>query len=193
MLFESLDKIKRNSILSAILLIALGAVIMICPDAYILSLTNAFGYIIIVLSIVMTLDFFTSKKSLMDYLKFTGALVLLIVGICVLVFQDDIMHVLAWLFGFLLILDGGRTMFHSFTYARRSKRKGWWVLTILSFLLIIAGVVLFVNLGWDTPTQLMKVIGCAVLFSAVVSGIRLIWTWPLRNTNVKGGNEDGEK
>ena len=60
-------------------------------------------------------------------------------------------------------------------------------------LLIFAGVVLFVNLGWDTPTQLMKVIGCAVLFSAVVSGIRLIWTWPLRNANAKGGNEDGEK
>lgn len=35
MLFDSLDKIKRNSILSAILLIALGVVIIICPKAYI--------------------------------------------------------------------------------------------------------------------------------------------------------------
>ena len=31
MLFESLDKIRRNSIFSAILLIALGAVIILCP------------------------------------------------------------------------------------------------------------------------------------------------------------------
>lgn len=193
MLFESLDKLKRNSILSAILLIALGAVIMLCPDNYVVSLTNAFGYTIIVLSIVMSLDFFSSKKSLMDYLKFTGALILLIVGICVLVFQNDITRVLAWLFGFLLILDGGRTMIHSFTYARRSKRKGWWVLTILSVLLIFAGVILFTNPWWDTPNKLMKVIGCAVLFSAVVSGVRLIWTWPLRNAKAKGGNEDGEE
>ena len=77
----------------------------------------------------------------MTYAKFSGSLVLALVGLCVLVFRDDIGRVLAWLFGFLLILDGGRTMIHSFTYARRSQRKGWWVLTILSALLMIAGVV----------------------------------------------------
>ena len=100
------------------------------------------------------------------------------------------MRVLAWLFGFLLVVDGGRTMVHSFTYARRSQRKGWWVLSILSVLLMGTGVILFLNPWWQTEDVLMKVIGCAILFSAIVSGIRLIWTWPLRNS--KGGNEDGE-
>ena len=191
MLFESLDKLKRNSIMSAILLTALGAIIMICPKEYIGSLTMVFGYTLIILAIVMILNFFSGKKSLMEYLKFTGALILGIVGICALVFRGDVMRVLAWLFGFLLILDGGRTMFHSFTYARRSKRKGWWVLTILSLLLIAAGVILFANPWWDTLDMLMKVIGCAVFYSAIVSGIRLFWTWPLRNE--KGGDKDGEE
>lgn len=191
MLFESLDKLKRNSIMSAILLITLGAVIIICPKDWIPSLTLVFGYALVVIAIVLMLNFFSGKKSLMEYLKFTGALILGIVGICVLVFRADITRVLAWLFGFLLVLDGGRTMIHSFTYARRSKRKGWWVLTILSVLLIATGVVLFANPWWNTSDMLMKAIGCAVLFSAIVSGIRLIWTWPLRNA--KGGNEDGEE
>ena len=99
--------------------------------------------------------------------------------------------VLGWLFGFLLIADGARTMFHSFTYARRSQRKGWWVLTILSALLMIAGIILFVNPWWNTADTLMKVIGCAIFFSSIVSAIRLIWTWPLGKE--KGGNEDGEE
>jgi hypothetical protein len=189
MLFESLDKLKRNSIMSSILLIALGVIVMICPQNYIGSLTLVFGYALIVISIVMMLNFFSGKKSLMEYLKFGGALVLLIVGVCVLVFREDIMRVLAWLFGFLLILDGGRTMIHSFTYARRSRRKGWWVLTILSLLLMAAGVILFMNPWWDTPEMLMKVIGCAIFFSAVVSSIRLVWTWPLRNA--QGGDDNG--
>ncbi len=60
----------------------------------------------------------------MEYIKFCGALILGLVGFSVLVFRDDIMTVLAWLSGFLLILDGARTLIHSFTYARRSKRKG---------------------------------------------------------------------
>ena len=191
MLFESLDKLKRNSIMSAILLIALGVIIMICPKDYIPSLTLVFGYALVVVAIVMILNFFSGKKSLMGYLKFSGALILGIVGVCVLVFRSDITRVLAWLFGFLLILDGGRTIVHSFTYARRSKRKGWWVLTILSVLLVAAGVILFLNPWWDSPAMLMKVIGCAIFFSAIVSAIRLFWTWPLKNE--KGGNEDGEE
>lgn len=191
MLFESLDKLRRNSIMSAILLIALGAIVMICPTEYIGSLTLVFGYTLIIVAIVMMLNFFSGKKSLMEYLKFTGALILGIVGVCVLVFRSDIMRVLAWLFGFLLILDGGRTMIHSFTYSRRSKRKCWWILTILSLFLVVSGVVLFMNPWWETPTMLMKVIGCAIFFSAIVSAFRLIWTWPLRNQ--KGDDENGEE
>ena len=191
MLFESLDKLKRNSIMSAILLITLGVVMLLCPVRYVDSLTLVFGYTLVVIAIVMLLGFFTGNKSLMEYLKFSGALILGIVGISVLVFRDDIMRVLAWLFGFLLFLDGGRTMIHSFTYARRSKRKGWWVLTILSLLLMTAGVILFLNPWWNTEDTLMKVIGCAILFSSVVSAIRLFWTWPVRNE--KGGSEDGDE
>lgn len=97
---------------------------------------------------------------------------------------------LAWISGFLLVLDGARTMFHAFTYARRSQRKGWWVLAILSLLLIVAGIIVLTNRWWDTPEMLMKVIGCAVFFSAIISAIRLIWTWPLRNE--KGGREKGK-
>lgn len=191
MLFESLDKLKRNSILSAILLIFLGAVIIVCPQAYIPALTLALGYTLVIIAIVLILNFLSGKKSLMEYLKFTVALILGLVGIAALVYRNDIMRVLAWLFGFLLVLDGGRTLFHSLTYARRSQRKGWWVLTILSVLLIVAGILIFANPWWNSPDMLMKVIGCAVFFSAIVSGIRLIWTWPVRNA--KGGNEDGKE
>ena len=188
MLFESLDKIRRNSIMSAILLTALGVVILICPEEYFNYLTRIFGYTLVIVAIVMMLNFFSSNKSLMEYLKFIGALVLGIVGLCVLVYSNNVMSVLAWLFGFLLILDGLRTLIHSFTYARRSERKGWWILTILSGLLMIAGVALFVNQWWDTPDKLAKVVGGTVLFSSLVSVARLIWTWPLRKT--RGGDNN---
>ena len=188
MLFESLDKIRRNSIMSAILLIALGSVVLICPEVHIPILIEIMGYTLTVVSIVMMLDFSTSKKSIIDYIKFTGALFLGIIGICVLVFNNDIMFVLAKLFGFLLMLDGARTLLHAFTYARRSERKGWWILAVLSILLIIAGIILFLNLWWDTPDKLTKVIGGTILFSSLISMVRLIWTWPIKKT--KGVSED---
>ena len=188
MLFESLDKIKRNSIFSAIILMALGGVMMLCPESFIDSFILGAGYVLIITSIVIMLDFFVSKKSLVDYALFVLGLLILILGGCVLVFNDNIMIVLARLFGVLLVADGARTLFHAFAFARRSQRKGWWVLVILSLLLIIAGVGIFVNPFFHSALGLMKGIGATVLFSAIVSAIRLIWEWPLRNMN--GGDED---
>ena len=37
MLFQSLDKLKRQSILAAILMMALGVVMLICPESYVRS------------------------------------------------------------------------------------------------------------------------------------------------------------
>jgi uncharacterized membrane protein HdeD (DUF308 family) len=189
MLFDSLDKIKRNSIFSAILLMALGAVMLLCPENYIDSFTLGAGYLLVIVALVMMLDFFSSRKALMDYIMFVVALVVLILGVCVLIFNEDIMVVLSRLFGILLVADGGRTIFHAFAYARRSERKGWWVLVILSVLLILAGIGIFVNPFFKTSNELMKGIGATVLFSALISAVRLIWTWPLRNTNGGDGNE----
>ena len=38
MLFQSLDKLKRQSILAAILMMALGVVMLICPESYVNTL-----------------------------------------------------------------------------------------------------------------------------------------------------------
>ena len=191
MLFESLDKIKRNSIFSAIILMALGVVMMLCPESYIDSFILGVGYVLIITAIVIMLDFFVSNKSLVDYALFVLGLIVLILGGCVLIFSDNIMIVMARIFGILLVADGVRTMFHAFAYCRRSQRKGWWILVILAVLLIFAGVGIFVNPFFHSAAGLMNGIGATLLFAAVVSTIRLIWEWPLRNVN--GGDEDEKK
>ncbi len=178
MLFETLDKIRRGTLLSAILLIALGLVILICPAPYIGFLILAFGYGLIVVCIVMLLEFFTSKNVLVEYMNLIVALALGIVGLCVLLFRDDVMTTLAWLSAFLLLLHGLLTLKFSLTYARRSGKTSWPVFAILAIALVAIAVILFLNPWWDTPEMLAKVIGIAVFFSASVSVIRLIWAWP---------------
>jgi uncharacterized membrane protein HdeD (DUF308 family) len=190
MLFESLDKIRRGTLLSAILLIALGLVILICPVAYIDSLMLAFGYGLIIVCVVMLLEFFTNKNMLVEYMNLIIALALGIVGLCVLLFRDDVVTTLAWLSSFLLLLHGVLTFRYSVTYARRSGKSSWWVFALLGALLIVCAVVLFFNPWWKTPDMLAKVIGIAVFFSAAVSIIRLVWAWPKNVTEDKEGGED---
>ena len=189
MIFEALDKIKRNAIFSAILLMAIGAVLLICPEAYYSIIIIGVGYGLAILATVMMLNFFASKKSLMDYIKFVAALILLIGGICVLVFRNDAMRVLAYTFGVLLMLDGLHTGFNAVTYSRRSHRKAWWVLIILAALLIFIAIMLFCNPWFSTERTLIKAIGVALLFASIVSTFRLILTWPVNKEDRKEEEE----
>ena len=193
MIFEALSKIKRNAIFSAILLFAAGIIILICPNDYFPIIIMGLGYALVIIALIMVFGFFASNKSLMAYVKFIAALFLGVGGVCVLIIQQDTLKMLAWLFGFLLIIDGLRTLIHSFTYARRSHRKAWWVLTILSFFLMVAGVMLFINPWFATLDSLKRIIGGALIFSSMISLLRLIWTWPLKKEKAQEAVKEEER
>jgi hypothetical protein len=55
------------------------------------------------------------------------------------------------------------------------------MLIIFAIVLMALGVLIFLNPWWDSPTLLMRIIGGALLFSAFVSTLRLIWVWPFKN------------
>ena len=191
MLFETLDKLKRQSILAAILMMALGVVMLICPESYVNTLVVTVGYGMIVFAIVEMLEFLGSKKALIHYICFTGALIIAILGVFILIYNQDLLKALGWLFGFVLVQDGLFTLLNALLFARRSNRKGWWMLIVLAAVLMALGVLIFLNPWWESPSLLMKVIGGALLFSALVSALRLVWVWPFKNE--KEGADDGSE
>ena len=128
------------------------------------------------------------KKALINYISFTGALIVAILGIFVLIYNQDLLKTLGWLFGFVLVQDGLFTLRNALLFARRSNRKGWWMLLVLAIALVTLGVLIFLNPWWDSPNLLMKVIGGALLFSAFVNAIRLMWVWPFKNGKERVAN-----
>ncbi len=187
MLFNELGKMKRSSIMTSIILMAVGVIMVVCPQQYVSSVVNILGYAMVIIATVLVLNYISSTKTLMNYILMTCALAILIGGIAVLVFNNGDTHVLrilSWLFGILLILDGGHTVLHALIYARRAQRKGWWVLVILGGLLVFFGIILLVNLSvlwWNTPKGLMMVIGGFTIYSSLVGILRMLWVWPIRN------------
>ena len=181
MLFQTLDKLKRQSILAAILMMALGVVMLICPESYVNTLVVTMGYGMIVFALVEMLEFVASRKALIHYILFTGALIIAILGVFILIYNQDLLKALGWLFGFVLLQDGLFTLLNALLFARRSNRKGWWMLVVLAVALMALGVLIFLNPWWDSPSLLMRVIGSALLFSAFVSALRLVWIWPFKN------------
>ena len=154
---------------------------MICPEEYMTTLTAMLGYAMVITALVWVLEFLTSNKILIRYIYLTIALILGVVGLCVLFFKDDVLFVSTWLFGVFLVLDGAYGVFNAMTYARRSEKKGWGILVALCLILVIFGILLMINPWWNEPRVLFMVIGFMLLFSAAVGGLRLIWIWPARS------------
>ena len=180
MLFEELSKIKRSSIMTSIILVVIGIVMIMCPARYVDSLVAVLGYGMLILSVVMMLNFISAKKSLINYIKFAGALILMLLGLAVLVFTNIVL-IIGVVFGLVLLCDGILTITNTILYVRRAQRKGRWILILLSILMILAGLVILVNPWWNEPTKLFDVIGVMLLFSSVVSIVRLFIIWPIKD------------
>ena len=48
MLFEELGKIKRSSIMTSIIMVAVGVLMIMCPRQYVSALVAALGYIMLI-------------------------------------------------------------------------------------------------------------------------------------------------
>ena len=181
MIIQALDKIKQQTIISSLLLMIVGLVMLIIPVRHDGVLVEILGYIILLVSGVMIWDFMGAEKKLSSWILFTAALLLMVLGLFILLFGDDILKVLSVLFGVLLIVDGLHSAVHAWMYARHSGKKWWWILLILSISLIVAGVVILNNPWWHAEHSFLKVIGGVMLYAAAVGVVRLILVWPIRS------------
>ena len=70
MLFQELGKLKRSSIMTSIIMMAVGILMIMCPAQYVGALVSTLGYCILIFAAVMVLDFISGKKVLMNYIRF---------------------------------------------------------------------------------------------------------------------------
>jgi len=179
MLFQELGKLKRSSIMTSIIMMAVGVLMIMCPTQYVNALVSTLGYVMVIFAAVWVLQFISGKRALMNYIYLTGALIVALLGIAVLV-MENIVGVIGLIFGLLAIADGGITVFHAHTYVRRAERKGWQMLMALGGLMILFGLILLINPWWNEPVRLFDVIGVMLLFASGVSIVRLIFIWPIK-------------
>ena len=181
MLFQELGKLKRSMIMTSVIMMAVGILMLICPERYVSLLVVAAGYGLLILATVMGLEFLSSKKVLINYVYLTGSLLIGILGAAVHFYRKDVLQVLGLIFGIFLVVEGLNELFNTWKYARRAQRKGWWIQILLSLLLLLAGLVVLTNPWWDTPGSLMKVIGAMMLFSSAVGIVHVVLIWPFKN------------
>ena len=181
MLFQALSKLKQKSVMTAIMMVALGLTLVIWPGEYVSTLMSIVSGVLIIASMIMIMNYIDSSKNLMSYLLLSAALAIGIVGMLVMVFNVNTINAIAWIFGLLLGIDGLHSLVHTLMYARRSGRRGWWLLIPVSLIILLFGLLVICHPWWNTPDTLIHAIGWMIVGSSVVSIVRLILTWPIKN------------
>ena len=187
MLFNSLNKLKRMMVMVLIVFLFAGLTMFAIPVSFIPVLGKALGFYLLILAILKILDFVSSSRAMIDYVWLTIGLLSGFIGILFFAIDGLFLGLLNGLSGTLPIILGTLTLFIAFTYARRSGRKGWWVLIILGALLIVFGLILFTNPWSRDPRAVLQVIGGTLFYSAVVYMISLFWIWPFKKQARQNG------
>lgn len=179
MLFQGLDRLKRSVLMTTIVLMFIGFIFIIIPDGSIRYISRGLGFLLLVALVFSVFSFLSSSRALFHHLVLVGGLLAGVVGALILSNDSLLENALKWLVGVVPIVSGVYGVYHAFVFARRSGRKGWFILVILSVLLVLFGAVVFFNPWKDNTSALMKIIGGSLLFSSLVSGLSLIWIWPI--------------
>ena len=182
MLFQSLDKIKRSAVMSTIVLMFIGLILLLLPEGYFSFLNFSAGFALSVVLILSVLNFISSSKTLMSYMKLTLGLIAGIFALAFFTFDGLLLSILSWLVGILPILLGAYGIYHAVAFARRSGRRAWWLLIVFSVFLIVFGGFIFWNPWMDYSSAFIKIIGGTLLYSAFVSALSLIWIWPIHSS-----------
>ena len=179
MLFKQLDRLKRDAIMAGIILMLIGMMFLIIPEDYMQYIGTSIGFILLVISAESVFDFIGSGKALIHYIKLTAGLFIGLFGILLFAFDGMFIDILSWLAGTVPVVLGIIGVIHALIFARRSKRKGWWILIILSSFLLAFGTFVFINPFMENTAAAIRVIGGTLLYSAFVSLLSLIWIWPV--------------
>ena len=183
MLFQSLDKIKRSVLMSTVVLMFIGAVLLMLPEGYFSFLNFLTGFALSIVLALSVFSFIGERKTLMSYIKLTLGLLAGAWALAFFLFEGLLLSLLSWAVGVLPILLGVYGVCHAILFARRSGLKAWWILIVLSALLVVFGGFIFWNPWTDSTEAFVKIVGGTLLYSAGVSAVRLIWIWPIRTAD----------
>ena len=159
--------------LAGIALVVLGVLCIMYPGSTLLSLAWAFGLMLIVTGCA-TFGAWATFRAINPFggLTFLTALLQLILGIVLIFNPAPLAVALPFIFAFWVMYEGIGLMVDSFNYKRLGWNK-WWVLCLLSVLIICAGCYgLFCN-PVASATTLAWLVGLGIILDGVGNWLKV--------------------
>ncbi len=168
---ERLKKAKLNYIIQALIMIAIGAVLIFWTEASLIIMARALAILLVLIGAVFVISYLVHKeKSLVSSGGFTFGIIIIAIGIWIFAGPDGFTDMIPKLFGVFILLSGVMNLGQTISLA--SNKYGlWWISLILAIGTIIMGAFLLLN-----PKSAKEIAVTVIGVFLVYDGITNLWT-----------------
>ncbi|WP_026491310.1 HdeD family acid-resistance protein [Butyrivibrio sp. XPD2002] len=164
-------KLKTNFLVDALILIAVGALLIFLPGTTLNLLTKVIGGVVLAAGVISILtSLFSKNQGLIARNSSIGfGLVIAVLGVWILLnphFFESIIPVIA---GVIMLFSGLMNLGETLSLGR-SKYGNWWIALILAVLTVAGGLYLVLN-PVTTMKYIVQIIGAALAYN----GISNLW------------------
>ncbi|MBE5836975.1 HdeD family acid-resistance protein [Butyrivibrio sp.] len=168
---ETLKKMKLNYVIEAIVMIAIGAVLIFWTEASLLIMARALAILLVIAGVIFVFSYFLHKeRSIVMSGGFAMGVIIAAIGVWIFLKPDTFTDFIPKLFGVFILLSGlmnlGQTIsLVSYRYSL------WWISLILAVGTIGMGAFLLFN-PKDAKEIAVTIIGIFLVYD----GITNLWT-----------------
>lgn len=168
---ETLKKMKLNYVIEAIVMIAIGAVLIFWTEASLIIMARALAILLVIAGVIFVFSYFLHKeRSIVMSGGFAMGVIIAAIGVWIFLKPDTFTDFIPKLFGVFILLSGlmnlGQTIsLVSYRYSL------WWISLILAVGTIGMGAFLLFN-PKDAKEIAVTIIGIFLVYD----GITNLWT-----------------
>lgn len=164
MVKEYFKKVKLTSVILCLLYFFFGLSLIIWPNATKITIISLLGGIIVLYGIISIVNYFLYGY---EPFGFVCGFMQISVGILILSFAKVLANaqILAFIFGFIFIINSIFKMQSSFDY-RRLGSKTWWIEMLFGVVMFILGIVILCN-PFVSEKWLLLFLGIAIIIDSI--------------------------
>ena len=174
-----MKKFFRSSLITAILLIALGILLICQSEATIITIAYVLGGVIIALGVLAAIKFFQNIKEHKGELDLVYGIISVILGIIVIKNPEAIASIMPMVLGVCIIISSSSKLQYAFEL-KANNNNLWKTTMFISIISTVCGLVLLFN-PFKAITYFTKIVGVFIIIYAILD---LISTYTIRR-NVK--------
>ena len=164
---DFMKRVIRSSIISALLLAALGVLLIIKSEETVISISYIVGGALVLLGAIGIIDYIRKLRTeLKSELDLVYATVTIILGVLIIMYPKAIGSIIPFVLGIIIIINSSTKL----NYALQLKKQDhnlWKSTLLVSLLTTICGLVLIFN-PFQAASLITRIVGIIILIYAIL-------------------------